>query len=282
MVVNMTRTRDKRPIHCSNSVLIESRRHLQLRKANNAAKRTEVINALLDMKPMMANRKDKHPKDSPIGINTWATWTKPKENSNRLIFPRLEEIRVKYYSVHLCSIVYRRSHWKWRRKYIYTRDQTSSSPKPCHRSEGDHSDYFSRWCLQTDCVRRIATNQEPKRKSIRGPDWRWAVRRPLPERGAVGWHIDTWCWSLESPTDSPPSREDGWSNADGNAHHPRQVKWLNDRTRQAVTKMPRSNFHLTLILLHSDVWRCDRGENGETCGVRTIESPVRWQWWLLH
>jgi hypothetical protein len=44
--------------------------YLQLKNANNAEKSTVVINALLDIKPIIADKNDKHPNDKPNGINT--------------------------------------------------------------------------------------------------------------------------------------------------------------------------------------------------------------------
>ena len=62
--------------------------HSQLRNANNAEKSTVVINAFLDIKPIIADRNAKHANDKPNGINTWATRTKPEDHLNEKILSK--------------------------------------------------------------------------------------------------------------------------------------------------------------------------------------------------
>jgi hypothetical protein len=44
--------------------------YLQLKNANNAAKSTAVTNARLDIKPIIADKSERHPNDKPNGIST--------------------------------------------------------------------------------------------------------------------------------------------------------------------------------------------------------------------
>ncbi len=62
--------------------------YLQLKNANNAEKSTVVIKALLDIKPIIADKNAKHPNDKPNGISTCATLTKPIQKKNSTKFQK--------------------------------------------------------------------------------------------------------------------------------------------------------------------------------------------------